>query len=66
MAVSTEDDRKLTVEEKEAHEANLLARSERSAEKKVKPALKKKSRSGKQKKKALKWDEVAIEEHDLL
>ena len=65
MADSSEDDRKLTVEEKNAHEAYLAARSDGSTKKKVKPALKKKTRSGKPKM-ALKWDEDAIEEHNLL
>lgn len=66
MADSSEDDRKLTVEEKEAHERYVLAASDGSAEKKVKPALKKKARPNGKPKRALKWDEVAIEEHNLL
>jgi protein phosphatase inhibitor 2 len=67
MADSSEDDRKLTVEEKAAQEAALLEAPESPSDAKVKPALKKKTqRTGQQAKKALKWDEVAIEEHDLL
>lgn len=64
MADSSEDDRKLTVEEKAAFE---LKQQSGPAEKTVKPALKKKSaRTDGKPKKALKWDEVAIEEHDQL
>lgn len=75
-----DSDRKLTAEEKQAHEANVLAaKAQGSAEKKVKPALKKKTGFGTtaaapageaaedhHEKKALKWDEVAITEHDKL
>lgn len=67
MADSSEDDRKLTVEEKAANDLKIIGGIESPAGKKVKPALKKKNqRSGAKPKKALKWDEVAIEEHDLL
>jgi protein phosphatase inhibitor 2 len=67
MADSSEDDRKLTVEEKAAQEASLLEAPESPSTTKVKPALKKKSpRSEPKSKKALIWDEVAIAEHDLL
>ena len=71
MADSSEDDRKLTVEEKVAHDKQLLSSPESpgggNASKKVKPALKKKTqRAGAKPKKGLKWDEVAIEEHDKL
>ncbi|CAB9515949.1 expressed unknown protein [Seminavis robusta] len=63
----SEEDRKLTVEEKAAHESGLLDGHDSPTDTKVKPALKKKNpRSGEKPKKALKWDEVAIEEHDLL
>ena len=73
-----DSDRKLTAEEKQAHEANILAaKAQDSAEKKVKPALKKKAgfnaaaaageaADDHHEKKALKWDEVAITEHDKL
>ena len=67
MADSSEDDRKLTVEEKAAQAAVLLEAPESPRDSKVKPALKKKNpRTAPKEKKALKWDEVAIEEHDLL
>ena len=60
-----DEDRKLTAEEKAAHEAGLLDGHDNPTDAKVKPALKKKTRGGGPKK-ALKWDEVAIEEHDQL
>ena len=61
--MAEDDDRKLTVEEKAAYDANQSPTSPSA----VKPALKKKHVGDKPKnKKALKWDEVAIEEHDQL
>jgi protein phosphatase inhibitor 2 len=68
MEDSSEDDRKLTVEEKKAHDDSRAHTGLESpnSEKKVKPALKKNKKSPGQAKKALKWDEEAIEEHDLL
>ena len=67
MADSPGDDRKLTVEEKAAFDSNqtIGPRGPIPSEKTVKPALKKKN-SDRKPKKALKWDEVAIEEHDQL
>lgn len=58
-----------TVEGKAADHAKMISGAEESVvtEKLVRPALKKKSaQSGAKGKKALKWDEVAIEEHDQL
>lgn len=67
MEDSSEDDRKLTAEEKAAYDSKILSGIESpSSDKKVKPALKKNKKSGGKQKKALKWDEEVIEEHDLL
>lgn len=68
MEDSSEDDRKLTVEEKTEQDSKRLSDVESpSSEKKiVKPALKKNKKSSGKPKKALKWDEEVIEEHDLL
>lgn len=76
----SDNDRKPSVAEKQAIDAAVAAGASTSEDeqkkgcsdsgpyfrqpKKVKPALKKKNQ-GKRPKKALKWDEVTIEEHDL-